>query len=94
MNDTDSGDDKYRLSTWTTAVVAKRESKEPIAKINIAPFRSLRIKIDYRENWHATIRPATPEELERLAASKEGLQHGKEPHIYTRLAQASVRGIE
>jgi RHS repeat-associated protein len=92
--DTDPNSDKRGLSTFTTAEEAKEKSKKPIAtKISVASLRRLGLTVEY-QGTHASIRPATQGELEKWAATKEAAGAGRGTHIYTRIVQASVRGVK
>jgi len=91
-NDTEGP--KRGLSTFTTAKRAKEMSGKPTAtKISVKALRAQGLTVDYIGD-HASIRPATQEELEKWAATKQDAIAGKDPHMYTKQVQAAVRGVE
>jgi RHS repeat-associated protein len=92
--DTKANSDKRGLSTFTTAAEAKQKSGKPTAtKISVASLRNLGLQVYYK-GTHVSIRPATQQELETWAATRQRAIDGKGSHIYTKLVQASVRGVE
>jgi|GEM_PF-1494170 len=94
VTDTNPLNEKRGLSAFKTAAEAKIMSGEKKAsKLSVKFLRMLGFQVDY-QGTHATIRPATQQELENWAATKPGIKTGGAPHIYTILVQASVRGIE
>ncbi|MBB5397172.1 DUF6443 domain-containing protein [Mucilaginibacter sp. AK015] len=82
------------LSTFKTAGMAKAKAHQKTAtKISVNSLRMLGLQVEY-QGQHASIRPATAKELAAWAATKARVSQGGDSHIYTKIVQASVRGIE
>ncbi|MBB6128336.1 DUF6443 domain-containing protein [Mucilaginibacter lappiensis] len=86
--------EKRGLSTFTTAAEAliKSPKADMVTKISVKSLHRLGLTT-HKKGTHVSIRPATQQELERWAATKPALSTGGNSHIYTKLVQASVRGV-
>lgn len=82
------------LSAFTSSTVAKTKLGVNVTtKISVNSLRMLGLQVVIK-GQHASIRPATAQELAEWMATKAALQLGGNTHINTKKIQASVRGIE